>query len=472
MQTEQSCLDSSPASLRWGVALAGLVVITTLGVTALTAQQPAPADSAPEAPAAEEMALQEPAPPPNFAAAETARSRNCVPLVGRLEAVSAELDPRSRRAERLSALHRAVSAEDSLRVTPLAEDDPLEQAVGEWFRMDHELALEYLETEEEAVREDRQVRREAMLDRLEEEFEEVSRETEEILESTSDLQQAIQSCQGRIFVRTAVLDACQGVDASGNPLCEAARASEPTGRFQFVENAPDLWDIEQLRPWSEPSRLQPAAGGGLVGARTAALTRRGNIRFVMGLEPLFQHRDSLSEEHVEGLDVHLDSLGITFDHPDFVMSPTLGYELDVPGRLGDETEYLLHFGDLSNPEEDVLQRIPVPERWPVGGAFAPSEATLVRLVRGDPVSMTAVSVPEDGEEAEPVFSIGITNVQQSARVNALLQYMMSGQLGADLAALVPPDEEAGSEGEEADADGGGAGGATAGDDGSGNAPRR
>ncbi|MDX1567254.1 MAG: hypothetical protein R3223_05595 [Longimicrobiales bacterium] len=449
MQTEEpysnSPLKTLPAACRSrrGSVLVGLGILVAVAAPSLAAQQAAPGDSAPDPQAAGEPAFQEPPPPPNFASAETARSRNCVPLIGRLEAVSAELDPRGRRAERISALYRAVSAEDSLRVTPLSEDDPLERAVGEWFRIDHELALEYLETEEEGVREDRQARREAMLERLEQEFEEVSSETEEILESTTDLRRAIQSCQGRIFVRSSVLEACEGGDTASNPLCEAARASEPTGGFQFVENATDLWDIEQLRPWSEPSRLQPAPGGGLAGARTAAVTRRGNIRFVLGLEPLFQHRDSLPADHVEGLDAHLDSLGITFEHPDFVMSPTLGYELDVPGRLGDETEYLLHFGDLSNPDQDVLQRIPVPERWPVGGAFTPSEAALVRLVRGDPVNITAVSLPEDGVEAEPVFSIGLTNVQQSPRVNALLQYMMSGQLGSDLAALVPPEDEAG-----------------------------
>ncbi|MFW6200410.1 MAG: hypothetical protein ACOC8K_07555, partial [Gemmatimonadota bacterium] len=299
-----------------------LLLVAASAVPPLTAQQPVPADSAPEAAAAEETTFQEPAPPPNLAATETARSRDCVPVIARLEAVSGELAPRTTRADRIRALYNAVSAEDSLRVTPLVEDDPLERAVGEWFRTDHELAVRYLESEEEAVREDRQARREAMLERLEQEFDEVSREREEILESTSDLQQGIQSCQGRIFVRSAVLEACPGADGTTNPLCEAARDTAEAARFQFVEDATDLWDIEQLRPWSEAARLQPTPDGGLAGARTAALARRGNIRFVVALEPRFQHRDSLSAEQVEGLDAHLDSLGFTFEHPDFVMSPT------------------------------------------------------------------------------------------------------------------------------------------------------
>lgn len=376
-------------------------------------------------------------PPPNFVAAELARSRECVPVLSRLDAMASELEPRQERARRIEALHRAVTLEDSTRVTPLAQDDPLERAVGEWFRSDLELARRFLETEEESIREERSARRAEMLERLEQAYQEVSREADEIVSSNGDLQGAVQRCQGRIFVRSAVLEACED-EAGPSPLCRAARSQEQTDALRFVENAEELWNMEQLRPWTEPTRIRPTAAGGLGGGRTSSMARRGNSSVVVGVEPLIRSRSGLTEDQANRFDANLDSLGYGFEHPDFVMAPALTFEIDMPAPLGSETHYFLHFGGLEDPERDVFRTIPVPDQWPIGGAFSPSEATLVRLARGDPVSLTAVRLSEDETQGEAIFSIGLTPVLQSQRVTAVLQYMFGGQLESDLTTLVPP----------------------------------
>jgi hypothetical protein len=375
-------------------------------------------------------------PPPNLASEEMARSRSCVPRLAQLAAVASELDPLRQRAERIEALHGAVSLEDSLRVSPLAEDVPLEQAVRDWFTADEALAREYVTTQEEAVVERRRELRDAMLERLREAFEEVDREAGEILASAEGVDTAVRVCEGRIFVRSAVLEACEN---GASPICEAARSGDPSSRFRFVEDPLDLWDIEQLRPWTDPSRLRPTPEGGLGGARTNTLARRGNISLVVSLEPLIQPRAALSEEQAEEFRANLEALGFEFEHPDFVMAPAMSFELDVPGRLGDETHYLLHLGDLSEPEADILWAVPAGEDGPVGAFFAVGEAQLVRLAQGEQVSVTAVRVPDsEDQDSEPIFTLGVTPVGQAGTVTALLSYMAGGELAADLAALVPP----------------------------------
>jgi hypothetical protein len=66
---------------------------------------------------------------------------------------------------------------------------------------------------------------------------------------------------------------------------------------------------------------------------------------------------------------------------------------------------------------------------------------LARLQAGDPVSLTALRIPEaEGAEspAEAVFSLTLLQVGQATQVAALVQYMASGDLSRDLMALLPP----------------------------------
>lgn len=405
----------------------------------LAAQDPPPAEPPVEDPEVGEPILDD-EPPANLAAVEVARSRACVPSLARLDAVASELEPLWLRAGRIEALHRAVSLEDSARVAPFDEDDPLEREVREWFVADSELAEAYLETEDEALAERRREGRRAMLERLRDAYGEVDDEAGRIIAGAEGLEEAVRHCDGRIFVRSAVLEACG--DAGGS-LCEAAGVDDPGGRFRFVEEATDLWDIEQLRAWSDPSRIRPNPDGSIGGGRTWAMSARGNVRLEVSLEPLLQARDALSDEQVRDFDENLEALGFEFDHPAFVMAPALAFELDVPEPLGGETHYFLHFGDLSDPEQQLLWAVPAASRGPVRGFFAADESHLVRLAQGEAVSLTAVRLAEDEgsePEAEAVYTLTVSPVGQARSVTGVLQYWAGGQLADDLAAFIPRPE--------------------------------
>jgi hypothetical protein len=207
-----------------------------------------------------------------------------------------------------------------------------------------------------------------------------------------------------------------------------------------VESADDLWDVEQYRPWTEPLPLQPDQTGSLGGARTFALTRRGNIVFSLTLAPLIQPRESLSPEQIQASEANLDSLGFTFDHPSFVMAP--GFELmaRLPDPLGGTTHYVLHFGDLTG-EGDVLYTMAAGPGGPLQLSFPATKTQLDKLQAGEPLSLTALRVPAGEEpqaETTAVFTLTLLQVGQATNSAALLEYMKNGSLNRDLKALIPP----------------------------------
>jgi hypothetical protein len=53
------------------------------------------------------------------------------------------------------------------------------------------------------------------------------------------------------------------------------------------------------------------------------------------------------------------------------------------------------------------------------------------------VTFSAIKSVE-GKPAELVYAIGITPIGQSRSVSAVLSYLTSGQLGRDLATVIPP----------------------------------
>lgn len=415
------------------IRLIALGALCTLVVPSiLLAQQPPPVQDVPE--------LEDP-PPADLAAQEEARSRMCVPGHIQLAEVDRDLAPLARRVERIGALHNAVTVEDSDRVAPFDEEDPLEVAVREWFEADRELALQYADTGSDSLLEERNGLRQGIRERLEQAYMEVNGETQEILGNAGRLNDVIRICDGAILVRSVVLEVCETVSGA---VCDAVREAEPTGRFRFVDDAVDLWDIEQLRPWSQPIPLQPSPDGGLGGARTSALVRRGNVTLVVGVEPLIQARTEVTEELATEFDANLEALGIPFRHQDFVMAPAFSVELHVPGPLAGETHYLLHFGDLSNPETDLLWASEVEDDGFFQAAFpAPSQA-LERLAAGEEVYLTAVRPSDEAAgEGQPVFSLDVPSVGQAQAVATLLSYMLEGGLSDDFVRFVPPSEEEG-----------------------------
>lgn len=414
-----------------------LFLASTVGPAEAEAQEPEPEERPPTEQLEGAEGLEDVPPPPGLTEREEARSRMCVAGMARLQAIGTELDPVRQRSFRLEMLYQAVALEDSVRVSPLG-DDPLEARVREWFGTDEELARQYLETEDEEIVARRREARDELLDRIREAHTEASLEAQGIIESAEGIEVAARDCDGAIFVRSAVLEACE---EGGGPLCDAARAENPTGPFRFVDEASALWDIEQIRFWSEPVPLQPTPDGGLGGARTATMIRRGNIVAILALEPMIQSRSAITEEEAAEYDRNLEILGFEFDHPGYVMAPTLSFEVDSPGALDGETHYLLHFGDLSDPQSDVVWAVPTGTGGPVGSVFPAEEVVLVRMAQGHELNVTAVRIPEtEGDPAEPVFSLGFPELGQGAAVTALLQYMGGGQLSADLAAYLTPEE--------------------------------
>ena len=373
-------------------------------------------------------------PPPSLVDVEAMRSRVCVGSLARYDSLNTVLEPYGLRMDRLRALGRAVSLEDINEAAPLSATDSIETAVAHWFAADSALAARYLVARDSTVQEERTRGRTAILDRIRQAIQTVGTEAQGHLTNADSVEAAIQPCQGAIFVRSAVLEACAGRES---PLCRAAADTATQGQFRFVNNGEDIWDVEDYRPWSTPEPLQGTAEGALVGARTAALARRGNVVLSLGLAPLIRNRSELDSASVAEFQSNLDSLHITFEHPLFVMAPAIEVFANVPAPIGGETHFIVHFGDLSG--DDVIWSAPAGTEGVIQATFPASARDLARLQAGDLVSLTAVRVPEgENPQGAAVYSLSLLQVGQAQSVASLLQYMAGGGLGRDLAAIVPP----------------------------------
>jgi hypothetical protein len=370
---------------------------------------------------------------------EVARSKACVGSLARLADLNRVLEPFALRMERLRLVGRAISLEDTADAAPFSTTDSVEIAVAAWFKADAEMAQRLVAGQDSATMARRASARTAILELVRSTMTTVNGQAQAEMGDAQQIEADALPCEGAIMVRPAVLEACSGIESE---LCDAAKVSEPQELYRFEEAPEDLWDVEDYRPWSDPTGLKAAPDGSITGGRTAARGRKGNIVLIAGLTPMIRPRASLTPEQIGEFDANLDSLGFTFDHPDFVMAPALEFQANVPAPLAGETHYLLHFGDLTG--DDVIWSLPVGEPGVIQATFPASAVDLVRLQRGDVVSFTAVRVPEgdvpEGEspEAEPVYTVPLLQVNQSQAVNLLLQYMASGDLSKDLRALVPP----------------------------------
>lgn len=372
-------------------------------------------------------------PPPGLARVELARSRDCVERLARMADVSATLEPIAQRLARLNALGRAVSLEDAGGVVPFDSSHALESAVARWFASDSALAVQYLASPDSALLEERADRRAAILEQIDSAIEEEILVGQKAAQEGAPVRAEAQACEGAIFVRSAVLEACENTES---PLCEAAAAAPSAeGSGPFVESPEDLWDVEQYRPWTDPVPLQPGPEGGLIGARTSAMTRRGNTLFSLSLAPLLQERAQLTEEEIQAARSALDSLEFTFDHPSFVMVPGFELTAQLPPPLGEETHFVLHFGDLTG--DDVIWSLEAGRAARVQISIPATPEQLERLRAGDPVSLTALRVDTGGEETEAaaVYSLTLLQVGQAANTDALLTYMGDGSLSRDLETL-------------------------------------
>jgi hypothetical protein len=376
--------------------------------------------------------------PSNLVAFETERSTMCVPVLARLAELNEELDPLARRVDRIGALYQAVALEDSLRVAPFDDANPEDRSVQSWFQDDGELAREYVESDDEALLERRRELRAQVEEELEGAFRRISDEADAILGEDEELPAAASNCDGAILVREVVVEACNGISSQ---VCREAREGETQGRYRFVESAEDLWDVEQLRPWSTPTGIGPRPDGSLGGAQTGTLVRKGNVQLAIMVEPIIRERDAVPPEEAAEFDSSLESMGFDFDDPRFVMSPALVVDLDIDRPLGGETHYLLHFGDLSDPANQVFWSARAPEEGPVQDAFPVGEGVLAGLMSGEELTLTAIRVEdEETMEGSPLYTLGLTSVGQAEAVTTLVAYMAQGHLSDDLRTLFPPED--------------------------------
>ncbi len=372
-----------------------------------------------------------------LAAIEAARSGACVGILARVDVLEGALRPLAERSQRLLAIGRAIALEDRSVIDSLRVGDPTEAAVRAWFVADGELGQRYVDTRDPAINEERSSAREVIRARVDSTLIAVQGEADSHIDAAGDLPSVAAPCEGAIFVRSAVVEACR---TESSPVCDDAAGSEPGERYRFVDTAADLWDVSEIRPWTDPGPLRVGSSGQIEGARTVGYARQGNVVLTVAFAPLLQDKSELTPEELARFEMIVDSLDFDFSHPDIAFTPSLGVRATLPEPLAGETLYVLHFGEPEDAE--VIWTGPAGTGAPVDATvvLTPHSATL--LAAGMPISFTAVVAgagagTEEGGDNEAVFSIQLTPVSQSRAARALLGYM-SSQLGKDLAALIPP----------------------------------
>ena len=374
--------------------------------------------------------------PPELAAAELVRSRRCVPTLARMDTLDTRLAPLGRRVDRIEVLGRAVTREDSTQAVPFDASDPLEEAVSQWFAADQVLARQYAASGDSAVEARRAEGRNQIMGRLQEAVDSVQARGTEMIAAAGELPTEFLECDDVMLVRSAVLEGCATMDI---PVCSAARAATPSGLYRFVNAAEDLWDVESVVPWNSPTPVGLTPEGGVGGAQTSTVSRRGNLLLALTVRLLVQDRSTVSPDQLTELQASLASLGFAFEHPQYLIAPVLALELNVTEPLAGAHFYFLHFGDLSKPVEDVIWSAPTAARGPVEIIIPAKRATLDRLAEGEVVTLTAVRFPDAISTAgEAVFSLQLTSVGEANSVSALLSYLNDGQLADDLTAMIPP----------------------------------
>jgi hypothetical protein len=374
------------------------------------------------------------APPPALTEVENARSRACVGALERVGELNRRLEPLGRRATRLRVLNQAIALEDSTEAAPFDAADPVEAAVQAWFERDVAMGRRLAESGDSTIAAERQEAKTAIRQRLRDEMDGLRTRAEAESTDAQEIETAAMPCQGAVLVRPAVLEECR-VTSSDSEVCTAAADTAQPAVFRFVDDATDLWNIEELRPWSDPTPLQVAPDGSLVGARSAARSRLANVVVAVALAPLIRERAEVDSAQAAEFDANLDSLGFTFDLPRFVMAPALEVQANLPAPLGGETHYLLHFGEPDAPE--IVWSVPAGTGGVIQAVVRLAGADLGKLQAGRPISLTAVKMagpPEEGQppQAEFVYTLSLLQVGESRAATALVDYMAGGGLAEDL----------------------------------------
>lgn len=361
---------------------------------------------------------------------ETERSRTCVSTLRQIAVLDRVLAPVVIRSTRLREIAEAVALEDRSTVEPFSSSDETETLVQNWFTTDAALAQRYVISEDSGVLAERQAGRETIKAVIAETLTTMQQHADSVLSANTALIQDAGPCDGAIFVRGAVLDACE--NASG-PICDQAAlpAGEATN-FRFVDTGDSVWEIQETRPWTVPAPLQPTADGQLGGGRTIGYARVGNVAVSLSFSPFFRERDQASVSELAQYDAVNDSLGIAIDHPTIAVAPAFGLRAALNEPLGTETRYVLHFGDIN--AADILWSGPAGSGTPLEATIPLGAAHVVRFRAGDPVMLTAVGGANGNE---PEYSIMIGSVNQTPAATVLLNYM-AAQMADDLSRYAQP----------------------------------
>ena len=370
------------------------------------------------------------APPPGLAAIELERSRSCVATLADVVLVNETLSPVLTRGQRLRALAQAIAIEDRSGVEPFDVNSPTEVRVRDWFRTDAALAQRYAANQDPNALQERTAGRETIKAVVTQAITRAQTEANGILETNQELIARAGPCDGAIFVRPAVLEAC----ATGSgPLCDGARL--PAGQsesFRFVDTPESVWELRELRPWTTPAPIRAGAGGQLDGGRTIGYARVGNTVVSVAFTPLLRNKADVTPEQQARFRAVNDSLGLKFEHPVLAFSPAMGLRAALPQPLASETRYAIHFGDPTAP--DVVWSGAAGTGRPIEATHPLSPRHVQRLQAGEALSLTALGGPAGDI---PAYTILLSTVNQAQATRVLLNYM-SSQLATDLTALVQP----------------------------------
>lgn len=368
-------------------------------------------------------------PPPGLAQVERDRSSRCVDVLERVAALDAELEPLALQTRRFRAIAQAIAIEDPAVVESLDPDNTAEMAVRDWFATDAVLAQRFVDTGDAALQEQRAAGREMIKQTVTDAAVAVQQQADSILTAHEETVLAAGPCDGAIFVRESVAEACQ---SGSGPLCDAVALPEgEQTRFAFVDDPNLMWDLREFRPWTAPTALQPGPTGQLEGARTIGYVRVGNVVATVALSPMLRARSEVTPNERFAWQQTNETLGLIFDHPTIAFTPGLGMRAALPYALADEDEYIVHFGDPSAP--DVIWRGAADTGAAIEATLALGAQHVIRLRSGEPVTLTAL------QSGDPQYSIEIDTTGQVQATEALLSYMAL-QLSTDLKELVPPVE--------------------------------
>jgi len=367
--------------------------------------------------------------PSGLAEVEMDRSRTCVAVLADVARLDEILDPLALRSRRLTSIAQAIAIEDGSIVRELDTTNAVESAVADWFATDAVLAQRFVTSQEPAILEQRAAGRDGIKITLSDAAVAVQMEADSIMAGHEDTVREAAPCDGAIFVRPAVLEACT-TDTDTGALCEeAGRPPAATDRFRFVDTPESVWEVQELRPWTDPTPIQPNQTGQLDGARTIGYVRVGNVVVTVAFSPMLKDRTEVTPAEQFGYAQTNQALGLTFDHPSITFAPAFGIRAALPTPLAGEDEYIIHFGDADAVDEvwrgDAGTGLPLE-------ATIPMQAThVIRLRQGEQLSLTAM------RSGEPEYSIPIDTTNQTSAMERLLTYM-STQLSADLNEMIKP----------------------------------